>query len=206
MIQNIKGMMLGIALCAGMICSTGSVLRVSAQDAVGAAVTPDSTACQVEPRTIESLTGVFAAATPTPRDEHPTSVTVPVGPPADTETQIAITEAVSELFACLNASDPLRFTNLLTDEGMVTMFPWLGDALASGEFAAQVASPVAVPVDQRQTILSVAGITQLAGGRAGAVVTFLDPSVADDGPQALHFIFVFDGDRWHLDQITGLTG
>jgi hypothetical protein len=163
-------------------------------------VTPDPALCRVEPRTIEELRALYAAATPV-AETAATARAVPVGHPADPATAAQVVTTVHEAFACLNVGDFLRFVALLTDDALVTSFPWIGEELAGDRVPPEVEAPVAVPVDQRQTLLAVAGISRLGDGRVGAFITFLDPASDATGADALYLIFVLQGDRWRIDAV-----
>jgi hypothetical protein len=204
----IKVWTLRTVLGIGMLSSLGGVwTSAAAQEAAAGAgiVTPDPAACQVEPRTIEEVTGLFASATPIPADENPVTVTVPVGRPADAGTAAEVTASVHEIFACINTGDFFRFSQFLTDEGLVASFPWVGESLAAGPAPAELTHPTGLPAEQWQTLVSVAGIARLADGRVGAMITYYDPSSADQGTQALYLVFTYQGGRWLVDQVIGFT-
>jgi hypothetical protein len=156
--------------------------------------------CRVEPRTIEELRALYATATPVVENAAP-SRTVPTGHPADEATAAAVVATVHEAFACLNAGDFLRFFALLTNNALLTAFPWVGEAIAGDQVPPEVTDPVAAPADQRETLLAVAGISRLGDGRIGAVIAFLDPESDATGADALYLIFTLQGDRWRIDDV-----
>src|SRR3712207_324981 len=110
-----------VVLLLAALAVAGGVAPVAAQDATpgaGAAqfpITPDPADCTVEPRSADELLALWydPAGTPlavpgTPTAEQATSVTIPLGPPADEATAAAVVAAASEVFACFAAGDALR--------------------------------------------------------------------------------------------------
>ncbi|MEA2512167.1 MAG: hypothetical protein QOJ59_1654 [Thermomicrobiales bacterium] len=200
---------LGLALGAAMLASLlGGSARAIAQVGMPGteAVTPDPSLCRVDGRTVDGLRAIFAAATPAATDDVSPSIVVPVGRPADATTAAGIVATVHEAVACLNAGDLLRFLGLLTDGAIVSAFPWLADQLAGADVPAELQTPFAVPVDQRQTLLAVAGVSRLADGRVSAVIATVDPASDAPGADALFLIFTLRGDRWLIDEIIDFSG
>lgn len=161
--------------------------------------TPSPTECTLKPRAAEPLLGLLG----TPSDEaiyapevEPIVVSVPVGQPADSEIQIAITATVREHFACFNAGDVRRAFALVTDD-FLRRFAAEG-SLTAQDIAFFMAEPEPVPVADRTTLLAITDVSVLATGRAGAFV------VTDDrfnNADTVYMIFVQQGDRWLIEEI-----
>ncbi|MDP9364522.1 MAG: hypothetical protein M3Q10_09925 [Chloroflexota bacterium] len=162
-----------------------------AQDATpGAAlpVAPDPAECTVEPRPhsdFEALVGTPAPATPATFDP-------PRGEPADAETIAAVTATVRAALACANGLDFSRFAALYTDVGFREDF-----ADPSGDdLAFLLATPQAVPEEERVTLTDVRDVVVLDDGRVGAVVVYSEPG---EGEQGDYLIFAEEDGRYLID-------
>ncbi len=168
--------------------------------AAGFPITPDPAECQVEPRDLEAFVAISAAATPAGEMAEPTTVAVPVGPPADDATGAAITDTVREVFACFNAGDVRRALSLLTDDAIRDLAG--ADPIPEEELRAFLgATPEAVPAEGRATILAISDIVLLPEGQVGALVVTVDPTNPEENLTTVHFRFVQAEGRWLIDQV-----
>ena len=193
--------LLGAAMFA---CSLGGRQIAVAQDSAPAGVIPEAALCQAEPRTVDELVALFAAATPAATDA-PDSVEIPTGQTASSVLADGITATVHEAFACLNGGDWLRFLGLLTDDAILMAFPWLGDELAMGVVPNELTTPAPLTEEYRQTVVAVADVRTVGNDRAGAFVVYLDPSSGSPGPHAMHLVLVRSGDDWLIDAVVDFS-
>jgi hypothetical protein len=103
----------------------------------------------------------------------------------------------------LNAGEFLRFMGLLTDNAIVTAFPWLADELAMGVIPDELATPSALSANEAQTVIAVADVRTLGNDRVGAIVVFLDPASGNPGASALYLVFTRAGGDWLIDEVIG---
>lgn len=171
----------------------------AAQDA--GALIPNPAACQSEPRSVEELVALFTEATPTATTGSSDSVVVPTGRIASESLAAGVTATVQEAFACVNGGNLLSFLGLLTDEAIVTGFPWVGEELRTSPTPTEFTSPTPLPDDMRQTIVAVADVRSLGPDRAGAIVVYLDPASDNPGANAFYLTFARDEDRWLIDGV-----
>jgi hypothetical protein len=161
--------------------------------------------CAVEPRSVDELVGLFSSATPVADDASLESVQIPTGGPASAVLTAAITQTVADAYACLNAGDGLRFLAMLTDDAVVASFPWVGEALLSGEVPAEFTAPSPLPESARQTVIAVADVRNTGPNQAAALVVYTDPSLDVAGPTSLHLEFTRVDDRWLISRVAGFT-
>jgi hypothetical protein len=183
---------------------------VAAQDATPGAgamafpITPDPAACQVEPRSTDELLALWytaegspvPAATPT-WGAQTTSLTLPVGPPADEATANEVISAVSEVFGCFATGDFVRATALFTDD-LVRSFGGEPGTTAEDARAFLEATPVAgMEGDGNERLIAITDVMDLGDGRVGAFV------VDESGGQldTAYAIFERQEDRLLLDEI-----
>jgi hypothetical protein len=161
-------------------------------------IVPPASACTVEPRTIDELQALFADVTPGDSMPVETTATLTLGKPADAHSSQQVTAVIHQAIACLNAGDFGRFFALLTDHGIVTIFPWVAEMLATEESAAEVMA-LDPPADEyRQIILGIGSISRLPNGSYSAVLVGLDPN-AGEQPTALYLIVVETEGVWRID-------
>jgi hypothetical protein len=182
----------------------------AAQDATPAAgamtfpITPDPAACQVEPRSTDELLALWytpegspvPAATPT-WGAQTTSLTLPVGPPADQATASEVVSVVSELFGCFATGDFIRGTALFTDD-LVRSFggePGTTMEEARAFLEATPTTEMDGMVDER--VIAITDVMDLGDGRVGAFV------VDESGGQldTVYAIFERQDDRLLIDEI-----
>lgn len=161
-------------------------------------VIPLASSCTVEPRTTEELVALFASATPADPMPVETSATIVLGQPADARSSQQVTAVIHQAIACLNAGDFGRFFALLTDHGIVTIFPWVAEMLATEESAAEVMALNPPPEEYLQTILGIGSISRLPDGSYSAVLVELDPN-AGEQPTALYLTLVEMDGVWRID-------
>lgn len=163
--------------------------------------------CRVEPRSVESLRRLEAAATgpeaPDPFDATPGSL--PDGGPVDDATVARLNATLREQFACAEIGDELRAAALLTDAYLVRAFVTYGPPTTAD--LAGIATP---PTGTTGSWLfgsrvDVAGARRLADGRIGAVV--MPPTSTGRGQTpGYYLIFVERGDRFLIDEERSIAG
>ncbi len=193
-----------ISLAAAAVMITGVALPVAAQDdgddgATAAVPMPEE--CVVEPRDQAEIDEILASSQPAaPLAE---GLPVPLGTPADEETQTAVKALVREFIACLNGNDAARAAALVSEGGLVGFY---GPAVAddSAEVQAPEGTPVARPDDALLRLRAVTDISELADGRLGAFVLLNDPLVRGGG-QTLLFILAEEDDGLAIDSVVGFS-
>ena len=182
----------------------------AAQDATPSAgtmtfpITPDPAACQVEPRSTDELLALWytpegspvPAATPT-WGAQTTSLTLPVGPPADEATANEVVNAVSEVFGCFAAGDFARATALFTED-LVRSFGGEPGTTAEDARAFLEATPTAgMEGDVDERLIAITDVMDLGDGRVGAFV------VDESGGQldTVYAVFERQDDRLLVDEI-----
>jgi hypothetical protein len=183
---------------------------VAAQDATPEAgamafpFTPDPAACQVEPRSTDELLSLWytpegspvPAATPT-WGAQTTSLTLPVGPPADEATASEVVSTVSEVFGCFAAGDFPRATALFTED-LVRGFGGEPGTTAEEARAFLETTPEAgMEGDGGERLIAITDVMDLGDGRVGAFV------VDESGGQldTVYAIFERQDDRLLVDEI-----
>jgi hypothetical protein len=160
---------------------------------------PPAAGCQAEPRTVEGLLELFASAEPVDHPTVETSAVVPLGESAPVAVSTAIKAVIGEVFSCLNAGEMLRFLGLMTDQVVLVNFPWIVESLSEDELPEEVTNPQALPPDLQQTILAIGDVSLFADGRAGAVVSFVDPVAEDSEVEVLYLVFAYQDEQWLID-------
>ena len=199
-----------LAILLVALAALATPLLARAQDATPVpspaanSLAPSPEECTVEPISPERLTQVIATPVPAVSPEatpvgSPTPFAMPAGQDADEATVAAITAAVREYIACINAGDLARALALYSDRGLRDL---LGAALANGATAQQIldALPTAhpLPEDQRTLIYGIDDVRVLPDGRVAALVIGYDLSKPNPpGPALIYFVKV-DG-RWLVD-------
>jgi hypothetical protein len=193
-----------ISLAAAAMIMTGVALPAAAQDDGddgAAAAIPMPEECVVEPRDQAEIDEILASTQPAaPLAE---GLPVPLGTPADEETQTVVEEVVRQFIACLNGGDAARAAALLTESGLVGFY---GPAAAddSADVQAPEGTPVARSEDALLRLRAVTDISVLDDGRLGAFVLLNDPLVRGGG-QTLLFIFADDGEGPVIDSVLGFS-
>ena len=163
--------------------------------------------CTVEPRSAESLTGVFATpAAGTPMAER-TPPAVPFGAPdgeaADPATAEAVTAVVRQEWACVNANDFPRLLALYTDDLIRRVFsPEDIEAMTGASVNAlgtvTPGTPEPVPPAEQTALIAVLDVEVLGEGRAGAFV--LVDAFGDPLPVEVNYYLLAEADgEWLID-------
>lgn len=141
----------------------------AAQDATPSAVggeVIDHSECQVEPRPTDELIGLLymedgagtlVAATPERRPAV-TSVSVPLGAPADAATVSGVTVTTREILAWVNAGDFGRALALYSDKLILDFRPDPGETSEETRASLEVA-PEPVPVEQRVRLIAITDVS-----------------------------------------------
>jgi hypothetical protein len=159
---------------------------------------PDPSECQVEPRSDESLTVLFATpaaidatAVATPATPAPVDA-LPEGEPAGPEALFGINQTLREMVSCLNAGDPRRALALFTDDVTPETLVVLG---LSDRGIPVAGTPTPLPADQQLPFLSIRDPRILEDGRVGAIVS------DDTRPDEAYFIIFEEVEgRWLIDE------
>ena len=186
---------IAVAVAVGVVAAvvTGAAQEATpAFDVPGEMVAPDPDECRVEPRSDASLAALVAspaAATPETPDFE---ALVAEGEAADAAIVEAVSETVHEIYACLNAGEPLRAYALYSDDALRALFTILPPL--EPDFATPTGTPPA-PSPEEWTAVRVRDVRILADGRVTAFVDGLTPA----GGFALFGVFVRQGDRYLID-------
>lgn len=192
---------LGLALLCALVLVQSGLGGTRAEDAPSqiGPVVPPATSCTVVPRTADELLALFSTATPADPAAMEMTATITLGERADDVSAQHVTSTIHQAFACLNAGDYGRFLALMTDQMVVTNFPWVAEMLADDASAADVMTPHPPEAAFQQSILGIGSIARLADGRYSAVVVGIDPS-GSDAPFALYLILVEQNGTWLIDE------
>jgi hypothetical protein len=194
-----------------MPATIGAAAAVAAQDATPSAaaagfpISPDPADCTGEPRSVDELLALWygpdgspiaAAGAAIGEAADATSLTIPVGAPADEATAAAVLETVSQIFACFEAGDPLRAYAWFSDDLSRLFGPEPGtpredaEVFLSGEFEPEEGG-------EASEIVAVTDVMDLDDGRVGAFVVESSGGRFD----TVYAIFERDGDRLIADEI-----
>lgn len=199
-----------LAILAVAIAALAMPLVARAQNgtpAAGPAATPLVPApeeCTVAPISLAHLSQLIATPVATVEPVaspagSPTPFAMPQGQEADRATVAAITAAVREYIACVNAGNYARALALYSDHGLRDL---LGKAFAGGATAQQIldalGTPQPLPPDKRTVIYGIKDVRVLPDGRVAALVIGDDLSKPNPpGPALIYFVKV--GGRWLID-------
>jgi hypothetical protein len=161
--------------------------------------------CWAEPRPLPDLEAVLGrdqeilAPTPTA-----TTILLPLGQAAPQRTAAVIKDTIFAYLACRNAGDVPRMAALLTDAAARRV---LDNEVAARAVrsTAQLATPTALSPRARTRLAFVTDVSILPDGRATALAVISDPLTPPRGRQTLLFVFVRQGDRWLIDDISGFS-
>ena len=154
------------------------------------ASTPAPSTCQTEPVPIERLAALLA----TPIASTPLADQVLEGTPPDDDIAHAVEETILEVFACLNAGEPLRAYGLYTDNYLRAIL-----AHETPETLRSLATPSPADRDEWTTVLAIRDIRLLDDGRVYATV-ILDPALIPVEKTFGFFLIEQDG-RWLVDDV-----
>jgi hypothetical protein len=202
-----------VSLAVGI--AVGGAVPVAAQDATPGAsadrfpITPDPADCTGEQRDAEELLALWYApdggqVAVTPSATDATSVTIPLGPPADEATAAAVADTVSQVFACFAAGDALRAYAFFTDDLARQFGPEPGTPREEAE--AFLAAPLEEldegeePVGGEAAagqIMAVTDVMELPDGRVGAIAV----ERSEGGIDSVFLVLERDGDRLLADEL-----
>jgi hypothetical protein len=207
-----------VSLALGL--AVGGAVPVAAQDATPRAgadrfpITPDPADCTGEQRDAGELLALWytpdggqVAVTPPAADA--TSVTIPLGPPADEATAAAVADTVSQVFACFAAGDALRAYAFFTDDLALQFGPEPGTPREEAE--AFLAAPLEMLEEEGEEpvggeaaagqIVAVTDVMELPDGRVGAIAV----ERSEGGIDSVFLILERDGDRLLADELIDLA-
>ncbi len=167
-----------------------------AQDPTPTPDVPPPELCRATPRTFEELSAILATPIASP-DATPTPI--PDGRLADQESIAGITSTLRELVACFNADDVLRAYGLYTDDYLRRIFS-TQDPMTRSAYNA-LATPHPADSNERSAILVIEDVRLFDDGSAGANVTIRYALIPV--PKMFFFTFVWNGDRWLVDDSLG---
>lgn len=182
---------------------------LAAQDATPSASQriPQPTECRVKARSSDELLGLLGLTGGTPTAAAPASTpepfSIPLGEPADTMTENAVTDTARELIACLNAGDIPRASALLTDEAVDPLLVSGPVDAAAADKLKKALTAEPKPLDEKvQTrVLAITDVSLLKDGRAAAFIVVNDPLNPPSGPETLLMTFSQQGRRWLIDGV-----
>jgi hypothetical protein len=199
-----------LAILVVALAALATPLVARAQDATSVAsptanpLAPAPEECTVEPISVERLTLLIATPVPAVQPQaspvgSPTPFAMPEGQEADEATIAAITAAVREYIACVNAGDYARALALYSDRALRDL---LGEAFANGATAQQILDSLGtaqpLPDDQRTLIYGIDDVRVLPDGRVAALVIGDDLAKPNPPGPALIYLVQVDG-RWLVD-------
>jgi len=197
-----------VALAVPLVARAQDATPVASPEAtpVATSLVPAPEECTVEPISVERLSRLMAAPDASPITEteaspfaSPAPFVMPEGQEADAATTAAITAAVREYVACVNAGDYARVMALMSDRLIRELF---AVPLASGatpqEILDQLGSAQPLPENQRTLIYGVDDVRVLPDGRVAALVVGDDLSKPGPPGPALFYFVQLDG-RWLVD-------
>jgi hypothetical protein len=194
-----------LALVIFAFAALATTLIARAQDAtpVATSLAPPPEECTVAPITADRLNLVIAGAATAGTPEatapegaeaaspvaSPGAFTMPEGTPADEATFAAVSAAVREYMACINAGDVAKILALYSDAGLRDL---LAGAIAQGatgdQIIASFGTPAPLPVDQRTLLYGIDNIVIMEDGRAAALVVGDDlTKPGPPGPALIYF-------------------
>lgn len=155
---------------------------------------PAADQCLQRPIQADRLLQIMATPAATPIALSPSELT---GDPAADETGAAVRATLIELFACLNAGEPLRAYHLYSDAYLRLIGARQGGF--STESIRLLATPDPLSPDDRTVVLDISDVRTLADGRVAATVR-LDPALVPV-PKIFTFVLVQVDDRWLVDDV-----
>jgi hypothetical protein len=183
-----------LMLLISLVAADSTMARPGTPSAYPAA--PDPSECVVEPASIEEIAAILG----TPVAELTDSATPfvpPVGEPADPDTSSEVIATLHQVFACANATDPLRVASLFTEDFVLVFFGGvpLEDLL---EFLAIPPQPL--PTDQKRIIIRFGEVQLLPDGRAGVGIVLDEP--ADPRTEEPDYVILeYVEGRWLVDEL-----
>lgn len=178
-----------ILLVSGMMLTLtddAPVIAVDPSNDSSFPLTPGPENCIAEPVSFSKLAELSATPIPTPPP-----IDLQASDALDDEGREVVEKTIIEVFACLNAGEPLRAYALYTHDYLVRV--------AAREQLELLATPAVVLPDERTTIIDIRDVRELTDGRAYAVV-ILDPALI---PVQKIYGFVLAGvdGEWLVDDV-----
>lgn len=197
-----------LAIVAIAAFATPFSARAQESTPVSGPLAPAPEECTVAPITVERLNLVISGASATGTPEavveaspaaSPTAFTMPEGTPADEATYTAVSAAVREYIACINAGDIAKVLALYSDTGLSDI---LAGAIAQGATGEQIlasfGTPAPLPPDQVTRLYGIDAIVITPDGRAAALVIGDDlTKPSPPGPALIYFVQV--NGAWLVD-------
>ena len=182
------------ALTVGGLLVSGTA---TAQDATP--ISPAPELCTLTPPTLDEI--AMLAASPAPESVAPAAATptveLPAGDPVDDATRAAVEQSMEINVACLNTGSTLLAMAAYSHEGLARIIGGAGEV--SQELYDSLATPEAVPEDQRTIIIEFQDMVMLPDGRIAAII--VGDNQADDAEPAsatLFYLIEQDG-HWYID-------
>jgi hypothetical protein len=151
--------------------------------------------CQQAPIAPERLLEI--ESTPVPVPDDPLQGRDFTGSPADDSVVAGVRTTLIELFACLNAGEPLRAYPLYSDAYLRLIGSRQG---GFSEIAvASLATPVPLDADRWTVVLDIADVRVLDDGRVATTVR-LEPALVPV-EKIFTFILTLENDRWLVDGV-----
>jgi hypothetical protein len=155
----------------------------------------------VAPRSLAELQTLLATpASATPVPASPTPVALPTGTPVDAATAEAVTAAIRQLIACLNAGDYWRLLATYSDRYVQIFLQAYVDPTTglTQETYDSYATPHPLDPTRYTGLLEIGPIVLLPDGRIAAAAVADDPGDGQPPRQSI-FYLVKNGDRWQID-------
>jgi hypothetical protein len=185
----------------------------SAQDATAEVdlATPAPADCTVAPRSVDEIEALVgsgdnatvevALETPNAGAATPTPFDAPAGTPvAEGDTATAITDIVTQFYACRNANDTLRLFALMTDDFVVRTID--SGAIDPAAFA-NIGTPSTEVVASEHVTIAVNGIIEVEPDIYGVNVVGV---AGDSGEEFTDYLIVIrGGDRYLIDDVLNLS-
>ncbi len=203
-VSRLAASSLAVILAAVMAAPAAAQDATPEAGAMAFPITPDPAACQVEPRSTDELLALWytpegspvPAATPT-WGAQTTSLTLPVGPPADQATSLEVVGTISEVFGCFASGDFVRATALFTDDLVRGFGGEPGTTAEEARAFLEMTPEAGMEGDGQERVIAITDVMDLGDGRIGAFV------VDESGGQldTVYAIFERQEDRWLVDEI-----
>jgi hypothetical protein len=184
-----------MGMAALAVFASGAAARQATPAAYPA--TPLPAECVIEPVPVTHVMGLLATPVAASRQAEPTPFVLPDGVPADEETAAAVTATLHQLFACVNAGDPLRFATLFSDDFIRDFYVGVPLGQVLGFLSSE---PQPLSDEQRRIIVRFGEVRILEDGRAGVTIVLDEP----DDPRTEepdYVILVEDDGRWLVDEV-----
>ncbi len=188
-----------LALAIGLLTVAASNAGAQSTPTPTDSIEVDPALCAAEPISTDHAAALLATPVPVP-DQTLTEnglVALPTGSPADDATVAAISDVLTQLWACNNAQNKAAVFGLFTDQALQETIGFTGGASwDEADLRAEVASALTPgeprPQEEWATIDAIVSVTSYPDGQVGVLVLNTDPAVAE-GDQVLDY-FRFEPD------------